>query len=107
MVGRTAIRSGSLAVFIERDDPAAADYFVFVVEDGGLAGGDGALGFVEECVNRVVIDAGEGGHGRGVAMANLGGYADGFAFGKAGDGDPVEPVRVQVARVEVLVRAYG
>jgi len=29
------------------DDPAAADYFVAVVEDGGLAGGDGALGFVE------------------------------------------------------------
>jgi hypothetical protein len=29
------------------DDPAAADYFVAVVEDGGLAGGDGALGLVE------------------------------------------------------------
>jgi hypothetical protein len=29
------------------DDPAAAEDFFFGVEDCGLAGGDGALGFVE------------------------------------------------------------
>ena len=30
------------------EDPAAAGYFVVLVEDGGLAGGDGALGLVED-----------------------------------------------------------
>ena len=32
-------------------DPAAADHFIVVVEDGGLARGDGALGLVEGCNN--------------------------------------------------------
>ncbi len=42
-------------------DPAAAYYLVFLVEDGGLAGGDGALGFVEGGVDEVFAGAGEGG----------------------------------------------
>jgi len=29
------------------DNPRAADDFFLLVEDGGVAGGDGALGFVE------------------------------------------------------------
>ena len=64
-------------------DPAAADYLVFLIEDGGLAGGDGTLGLVEEGVDGVFVDAGEGGHGGGVAVADLDADADGFAFGEA------------------------
>jgi hypothetical protein len=29
------------------NDPCASDYFFSLVEDGGVAGGDGALGLVE------------------------------------------------------------
>ena len=49
----------------------------------------------------------ERGHGRGVAMADLGADTDGFAFGEAGDGDPVEAVGVEVAGEEIFVVADG
>ncbi len=39
------------------DDPAAADYLILLIEDGGLAGGDGSLGLVEVCPDGVVVDA--------------------------------------------------
>jgi len=55
---------------IPLDDPTASDYLVFLIEDGGLAGGDGALGLVEEGVDGMVVDAAERGHGRGVAVAD-------------------------------------
>jgi len=89
------------------DNPAAADDLVFLIEDGGLAGGDGSLGLVEESMDGVVIDAAEGGHGRGVAMADLGADADGFAFGQAGDGDPVEAVGEEIAGEKIFVGADG
>src|SRR5882762_9791169 len=92
---------------IPLDDPTASDYLVFLIEDGGLAGGDGALGLVEEGVDGMVVDAAERGHGRGVAMADLRADADGFAFGEAGDGDPVESVGEEVAGEEICVGAYG
>ncbi len=37
----------------ELEDPAAAGDFVALVKDSGLAGGDGALGLVEECFDGV------------------------------------------------------
>ena len=40
-------------------------------------------------------------------MADLGADADGFAFGEAGDGDPVEAVGEEVAGEEVFVGSYG
>ncbi len=55
----------------------------------------------------VVVDAAEGGHGGGVAVADLVRDADGFAFGEVGDGDPVEAVGVEVAGEEIVVGAYG
>ena len=88
-------------------DPAASDYLVFLIEDGGLAGGDGALGFVEEGVDGVFVDAAERGHGGGMAVADFGADADGFAFGEAGDGDPVEAVGEEIAGEEIFVGAYG
>src|SRR3984885_10839962 len=89
------------------DDPAAADYLVFLIEDGGLAGSGGSLGLVEAGVDRVFVDAAERGHGRGVAVADLGADADGLAFGEAGDGDPVEAVGEEVAGEEIVVGADG
>ena len=85
---------------IPLDDPTASDYLVFLIEDGGLAGGDCTLGLVEEGVDGVVVDAAERGHGRGVAMANLDADANGFVFGEAGDGDPVEAVGEEIAGEE-------
>ena len=92
---------------IPLDDPTASDYLVFLIEDGGLAGGDCTLGLVEEGVDGVVVDAAERGHGGGVAMADLGADADGFAFGEAGDGDPVEAVGEEIAGEEIFVGAYS
>jgi hypothetical protein len=43
------------------DDPTAAGYFVALVEDGGLAWGDGALGVVEGGFDQVFIDDAERG----------------------------------------------
>src|SRR5882757_7369000 len=98
-VTRGMVRGGG----IRSGDPTASDYLIFLIEDGGLAGGDGALGLVEEGVNGVVVDAVERGHGRGVAVADLGADADGFAFGEAGDGDPVEAICEEVAGEEIFV----
>jgi hypothetical protein len=36
------------------DDPASARDLIAIVEDGGLAGSDGALGFVAEGADEVV-----------------------------------------------------
>src|SRR5271170_3054720 len=88
-------------------DPAASDYLVFLIEDGGLAGGDGSLGLVEAGVDGVVVDAAKRGHRWSVAMADLGEDADGFAFGETGDRDPVESVGEEIAREEVFVGADG
>jgi hypothetical protein len=88
-------------------DPTASDYFVFLIEDGGLAGGDGSLGLVEEGVDGVVVDAAERGHGWGVAMADLCADSDGFSFGEAWDGDPVEAVGEEVAGEEIFVGSYS
>ena len=77
------------------DNPATPDYLVFLIEDGGLAGGDCTLGLVEEGVDGVFVDAGERGHGRSVAVADLGADAD--WLGEFGDGDPVEAVGEEVA----------
>ena len=49
---------------------------------------------VEVGVDGFGVDAGERGHGRGVAMADLDADADGF--GQLGDGDPVEAVGEEV-----------
>ena len=65
------------------------------------------MGLVEEGVDGVFVDAAEGGHGRGVAVADLDADADLFAFGEAGDGDPVEAVGAEVAGAECFVGAYG
>src|SRR5690242_13309331 len=65
---RTSAPSAESCRSIGLDDPAAADDLVFLIKDGGLAGGDGALGLVEEGVDGRVVDAVERGHGRGVAM---------------------------------------
>ena len=82
-------------------DPAASDYLVFLIEDGGLAGGDGSLRLIEEGVDGFGVYAGERGHGRGVAMADL--NADTDRFGKLGDGDPVEAVGEEVAGEKIFV----
>jgi hypothetical protein len=66
-----------------------------------LAGGDGALGFVEEGVDGFGVYTGERGHGWGVAMADLDAYA--YRFGQLGDGDPVEAVGEEVAGLEIFV----
>ena len=88
-------------------DPAAAYYLVLLVEDGGLAGGDGSLGVVEGGVDYVAAGSGEGGGGWGVAVADLDVYADAFAGFEVGDGDPVEAVGGEVAGHQVGVGAYG
>ncbi len=72
------------------EDPAASSYFVALVEDGGLAGGDGALGVVEDGFDVVGCEDSERGGGGLVAVADLDGHADGL--GGLGDGDPVEAV---------------
>ena len=54
------------------------------------------MGLVEMGVDGVVVDAAKGGHGWGVAVADLCRDADGFAFGEAGDGDPVEAVGEEI-----------
>src|SRR5882757_4651238 len=92
---------------ISLDDPTASGYLVFLIEDGGLAGGDGALGLVEEGVDGVVVGAAGCGHGGGVGGGGLGADADGFAFGEAGDGDPVEAIGKEVAGEEIFVGAYS
>ena len=74
----------------ELEDPTAAGYFVVLVEDCGLAWGDGALGLVEDGFDGVGGGDAEGCGGGLVAVADLDGHADwlsGF-----GDGDPVEAV---------------
>src|ERR1700753_3080087 len=82
-------------------DPPTSDHLVFLIEDGGLAGGDRALGLVEEGVDGFGVYAGEGGHGRGVAMADLDADADWFR--QLGDRDPVEAVGEEVAGEEIFV----
>lgn len=54
------ISGGALMLlFVGRllSDPATADYDITVVEDRGLAGRDGPLGFVEDDLNFIVTDA--------------------------------------------------
>lgn len=80
-----------MEVFVfDLDDPAAAGYFVALIENGGLAGGDGALGFVEGGLDAVGGGDAEGGGGGFVAVADFDGDAD--AFAGLGDRDPVEAV---------------
>ena len=88
-------------------DPAAAYYFVVLIEDGGLAGGDGSLRLVEDGVDLVFAVAVQGGCSGDVTVADLNGDAKLFAFVEIGDGDPVEAVGVEVAREEIFVGAYG
>ena len=88
-------------------DPAAAYYFVVLIEDGGLAGSDGSLRLVEDGVDLVVAVAVQGGCSWDVTMSNLDGDAEFFALVEIGDGDPVEAVGVEVAREEIVVGAYG
>src|SRR6202035_3680923 len=95
-------------------DPAAADDLVALIEDGGLAGGDGALRLVEGGKNAVggVIRGAfrayrrERGPGRIVAMANLDLDAQSLAGVKAGHRDPVEAIGIEFAAEQVLVRAH-
>ncbi len=62
------------------------------------------MGLVEEGLDGFGVYAGEGCHGRGVAMADLDADADGF--GQFGDRDPVETVGEEVAGLEIFVGAY-
>jgi len=78
------------------DDPAAPGDLVALVEDGGLAGGDGALGVVEGGLDEVFGDDAQGSWGGFVAVADFDGYADGL--GGFGDGDPIEAVGAEGAR---------
>jgi hypothetical protein len=66
-------------------DPAAAYDFVVLIEDGGLAGGDGSLRLVEGGVDLVVAMAAQGGCGGDVAVTDLDGNAKLFAFVEVGD----------------------
>jgi hypothetical protein len=86
------------------DDPAAAYYFVSVVEDRGLAGGDGSLGVVEGGFYFGLANHADGGRGWFVTVANLrphSHFAAHFAF-EPWDGNPVE-----VAGSEGLRRGFG
>lgn len=87
------------------DDPAAADYFVVVVEDSGLAGGDGALGFVEGGQDFAGFGRLEGGPGGVVAVADF--DLDAQGGGERGNADPVEAAGAEGARGELFVGAHG
>lgn len=87
------------------DDPAAADYFVAVVEHGGLAGCDGALRVVERGDDFGGASWFERGRGRLVAMADLDLHAHGP--GESGDADPVEAAGAQGASREFGIGAHG
>jgi hypothetical protein len=52
-------------------DPAAAYYFVVLIENGRLAGGDGSLRLIEDGVDFVVAVAVQGGCRGDVAVADL------------------------------------
>ena len=117
-----AVRGGCSTA--DLDDPAAANYFVTVVEDGGLAGGYGALGVVEGGEDFLFQwsripgpqmrgtggtlgrrDKGfEGGPGGVVAVADLDFYAHGG--GEGGDADPVEAAGAESLGGEFGVGAY-
>jgi hypothetical protein len=84
-------------------DPAAADDLVPAVEDGGLAGSDGALRLVEESVDAIVAVGPQCSPGRFMAMANLDLHAE--FVGETFDGNPVEAVGVEFASEEFFVRA--
>ena len=56
----TGVVEAVLFISVEGDDPAATDYFVFLIENGGLAGGNGALRFVEDGVDGVFVYTAEG-----------------------------------------------
>ena len=57
---------------------AAADYFVFDVDHGGLAGGDGALGGVEFDVDAAVGEGSDDGGHFGGAVADFDVGAEGL-----------------------------
>ena len=77
------------------EDPAAADDLILLIEDGGLAWGDGALGFVENGMRGGGPVVGDRARGQGgwlglMTMAYLGEDAD--RPGEGWDGDPIEAV---------------
>ncbi len=95
------------------DDPAAAEDFVAFIEDGGVAGGDGALGSVEGDAEELA-GLGGGGVGGEEFEESGGGLVDVADFdlgacgaGDAGDGDPVDSVDGEGGDVERGLGADG
>ena len=84
-------------------DPAAAHYDFSVIEYGGLAGGDGALGLVEGRGNFTGSGVLDLGHSWLVAVADF--YADAKRLGKRLDGDPVQVAGAEGPRVEQIIGA--
>ncbi len=90
------------------DNPRAADDFFLLVEDGGVAGGDGALGFVEGDENALAA-VGRGGRldprWRGaLAVADAG--LDAQASFERWDADPVGAVAGEAGPVQLGLGAY-
>ena len=74
-----------------------------MIEDTGLAGGDGALGGVEADGGAAIVPGLDGGGGAGVVVANAGGGLDGF--GEFGEGNPVAAFDFKGAALEIFDRA--
>src|ERR1700691_334244 len=85
---RCRLNSNSNPQTLLLDDPAAAYYFIFVVEDGSLAWGYGSLGVVEGGFYFAVIGHANCGRGWFVAVTNLG--SDSHLAFEMRDGNPVE-----------------
>ena len=87
------------------DDPTAAYDFVAIVEDGRLAGGDGALRSIKRRKNFVLARHFNDGPGWLVAVANLGLDAHGGV--ERGDGNPVQVAGAECLDGGLRFAAYG
>jgi hypothetical protein len=101
--GRGSARGREYRIEKALEDPAAAGYFVALVEDCGLAWCDGALRLVEGGFDLVVPDDAEGCGGWLVAVADLDSHADGLCG--FGDGDPIEAVGGERGGEKLIVGA--
>ena len=86
------------------DDPTAAYDFITVVEDGRLAGGDGALRSIKRRKNFVLARHFNSGPGGLVAVADFDLYA--HALGESGNADPIATARSQCPRGQFGVGAH-
>ena len=87
-----------------REDPAPAKNEVFLVKHGGLAGGDGALSFLQFDLCPAVGKGSDDGGGAGVIIPDFDGGVD-FGGGNL-EGNPIAAIHRELGAIEGAVVAH-